>query len=1074
MTGPVQITSPVELRAVMHAPFEVSEQQWRAVSAPLEPAVVIAGAGSGKTSLMAARVVYLVATGAVAPDEVLGLTFTTKAASELAGRVREALVSAGLDRSVIDEEGAQERLEPTIATYHSFAASLLTDHGLRLGHEPDTRVMADASRYQLAARTIAGHRGTVTALTDSPSHAVDYLLALDAALSEHLTTPDDVRRFHAAERPRFVAAWESERAKKDIEGVLARMDQREELLALVEDYRRLKARLGLMDFSDQIELAARLATEHAEVGAALRAAYKIVLLDEYQDTSVAQATMLGRLFSGDTVARGRGHPVTAVGDPNQAIYGWRGASVSNLIRFGDTFARADGSAEIAAYPLTVNRRSDRRILATANLLAEPLYAATVAVASLEPDESAGEGRVETTVHHTLDHELTWVAQQILGARAASGGLPGFWREIGVLTRDNATAATAFDVLTSHEIPVEIVGLQGLLRLPEVASVVATLTLLQDLTANAELLTLLTGPRWAIGPRDLAALGRRARLLAGGAGTRRPEGLSVADELAHAVAGADPTEVVSLCDALDDPGEESSCSQAARERFGLLSAELRSLRQHVGEPLLDLVRRIIDTIGIDLELTSSVSATAGARRDNLDLFVQAVADFQAIDGEVSLPALLAFLAAEDEMGTGLDIATPSEADSVKLLTVHRAKGLEWDTVFVVGVSADKFPSSRGRSQWTTGSWVLPAPLRGDASDTPQLRGYDKGALEQLKAEARAHEATEELRLAYVALTRARHTLFVSSYLWAESRAKPLGPSDYQRTVREAVESWGGEPLSWLECPEAGVPNPLQDVVATATWPIPATSAETLRRIEAAEIVRDVAAGRLAEPELDMVETALVADWDGELARLLAEVRRERADDIAVPLPASLSATALQRLRENPHTFARELARPMPRRPSSAARFGTRFHTWVESRFEQQPLIDPDQLSDRADAGIDSDEELSALIAAFEAGPFAERAPIRIEAPFALVVAGQVIRGRIDAVYREADGTDLVVDWKTHRQASADPLQLALYRLAWAELRGVPVEEVRAAFYYVRRAELVGHDDLPGRPELERLLREVSDQ
>jgi DNA helicase-2/ATP-dependent DNA helicase PcrA len=1075
MTRVVAITSPDELREVMNAPYAVSEQQWLAISAPLEPAVVIAGAGSGKTSLMAARVVYLVATGAVAPDEVLGLTFTTKAASELAGRVREALVSAGLDRSAVDEEGAQERVEPMIATYHSFAAALLTDHGLRLGHEPDTRVMADASRYQLAARAIAGHRGTVTALTDSPSHAVDYLLALDAALSEHLTAPDDVRRFHDVERPRFEAAWESERAKKDIEGVLARMDQREELLALVEDYRRLKRRLGLMDFSDQIELAARLATEHPEVGAALRASYKIVLLDEYQDTSVAQATMLGRLFSGDSAAQGRGHPVTAVGDPNQAIYGWRGASVSNLIRFGHAFPRADGSPEIAAYPLTVNRRSDRRILDTANMLAAPLYAATETVAPLEPGEVAGLGRVETTVHRTLDEELAWVAQQILAARAASGAVPGFWREIGVLTRDNATAASAFDILSSHEIPVEIVGLQGLLRLPEVASVVATLTLLQDLTANAELLTLLTGPRWGIGPRDLAVLGRRARQLAGPAVSRRPEGLSVTDELALAVAGADPTEIVSLCDALDDPGEarEFVYSRAARERFGLLSTELRSLRQHVGEPLLDLVRRIIDTIGIDLELTSSVSATAGARRDNLDLFVQAVAEFQAIDGEVSLPALLAYLAAEDEMGTGLDIATPSEADSVKLLTVHRAKGLEWDTVFVVGVSADKFPSSRGRSQWTTGSWVLPAPLRGDAGDVPQLRGYDKVALEQLRVAARAHEATEELRLAYVALTRARHTLFVSSYLWAVSRAKPLGPSEYQVKVREAIESWGGEPLTWLECPEAGTPNPLYDAVATATWPIPATSAETMRRLEAAEIVRDVAVGRLVEPELDMVETALVAEWDGELTRLLAEVSRERADSIAVPLPPSLSATALQRLREDPRTFARELARPMPRPPSSSARFGTRFHAWVESRFEQQPLIDPDELSDRADVGIDSDEELTALIEAFEAGPFAERAPIRVEAPFALVVAGQVIRGRIDAVYREADGTDLVIDWKTNRHASADPLQLALYRLAWAELRGVPVAKVRAAFYYVRRSELVRHDDLPGRAEIESLIAGLAD-
>ena len=266
VAGPVR--SAEDLRRLMGTDYTLSPQQWSAVSAPLEPAVVIAGAGSGKTSLMAARVVYLVATGAVTPDQVLGLTFTTKAASQLATRVREALEAAGLGRSAPGAPGEEEVLEPTIATYHSYAAGLLSEHGLRLGHEPDTRVMADASRYQLAGRAIARHTRPVRSLTDSPKHAVDYVLALEAAMSEHLVEVGQVRAFHAAERPRFEAALATARARKDIETVLERMDQREEILDLVEGYRRLKAQLGLMDFSDQIALAARLADEHPEVGAA--------------------------------------------------------------------------------------------------------------------------------------------------------------------------------------------------------------------------------------------------------------------------------------------------------------------------------------------------------------------------------------------------------------------------------------------------------------------------------------------------------------------------------------------------------------------------------------------------------------------------------------------------------------------------------------------------------------------------------------------------------------------------------------------------------------------------------------
>jgi DNA helicase-2/ATP-dependent DNA helicase PcrA len=114
-----------------------------------------------------------------------------------------------------------------------------------------------------------------------------------------------------------------------------------------------------------------------------------------------------------------------------------------------------------------------------------------------------------------------------------------------------------------------------------------------------------------------------------------------------------------------------------------------VRAHASEPLLELVRRIIDTCGIDVELASSVSDAARARRENLDLFVKAVAEFQAVDGAVTLPALLAWLDAELD-GEGLDIATPTPADSVKLLTVHRAKGLEWDSVFIVGACEGRFP------------------------------------------------------------------------------------------------------------------------------------------------------------------------------------------------------------------------------------------------------------------------------------------------------------------------------------------------------------------------------------------------
>jgi len=1080
--APMRVDTPDELGRLLGWGFAPSEEQWGAIRAPLAPAVVIAGAGSGKTTLMAARVVYLVATGQVRPDQVLGLTFTTKAASQLRTKIREGLLAAGLldpaDQPRDEDGEGTDILEPTVATYNAYAASLLTDHGLRIGHEPDTRVLSDASRYQLGARVVERHTAEVRFLTDHPPTAIQNLLALDAAMSEHLVIPEEVLAFDAAAERGFVREDAAERAGKARKTYLEAtakavntIERRRELLDLVSGYRQLKRDLGLMDFSDQIELAARLAEEQPEVGALERERFAVVLFDEYQDTSVAQATMLARLFSGADVAHGRGHPVTAVGDPNQAIYGWRGASVSNILHFADTFppaaegpSRSTGRGTVATFPLTVSRRSDRRILEAANRLAEPLYSAYEGqVVRLAATPEAGEGEVSLRVLETQAEELAWLADEVHAAHAGGAG----WADIGVLTRDNAHAADVFDALTARGIPVEIVGLSGLIRLPEVAEVVATLHLLNDVTANAALLTLLTGPRWAIGPRDLRLLGARAAALAGG---RAREAETLGDQLIAIADGIDPAEIAALGDALDSPGD-APYSPEALERFRLLGAELRMLRASVGEPLLDLVRRIIDTSGVDIELASAVSEAAKARRDNLDLFVKAVAEFQAVDGEVSLSALLAYLTAEDDQGNGLDLATPTAADSVKLLTVHRAKGLEWAQVFLVGVCETRFPSNRSRTLWTSSPAVLPAPLRGDARDLPQLAGHDKAALDAYRADSRTHEQEEELRLGYVAFTRAAHRLSVTSYLWGP-RTTPYGPSPYQQVVRDLLHAWGEPVDHWLDKPERAAVNPYTEVDPSRPWPEPGPGHEAALRLAAARIVRD-ADPDAPDDDLDVVEAAQVAAWDAELDRLVAEARADRGGIVEVPLPGSLSATALSRLRADSEGFARELARPMPRQPSPAARFGTRFHAWVEARFGQQDLFDPEDLPGQGDAGIDSDADLGELIATFEAGPFADRAPVAVEAPFALVLDGQVVRGRIDAVYAAdpADGPDhdyLVVDWKTSRRDDADVLQLALYRLAWAELAGVPAERVRAVFYFVRSGRVVAPEGLPGRAALEELL------
>jgi DNA helicase II / ATP-dependent DNA helicase PcrA len=215
-------------------------------------------------------------------------------------------------------------------------------------------------------------------------------------------------------------------------------------------------------------------------------------------------------------------------------------------------------------------------------------------------------------------------------------------------------------------------------------------------------------------------------------------------------------------------------------------------------------------------------------------------------------------------------------------------------------------------------------------------------------------------------------------------------------------------------------------------------------------------------------ALVDGWDADIDALLGELRRAHEVRFDVPMPRTLSATRLVSYAADPVGFAEELFRPMPRPPAPQARRGTEFHAWVENRFGQQSLFDDEELELLAEEEIEGDEDLAELKEAFLRTPYADRQPHRVEAPFQLLLGGHIIRGRIDAVYADSDGKYEVVDWKTNRHADADPLQLAVYRLAWAELAGVPLDDVRAAFVYVRTGQVDRPADLPDRDALERLL------
>ncbi|MEV4221620.1 ATP-dependent DNA helicase [Nonomuraea sp. NPDC049725] len=1067
--------TPVELAGKLGI-LPPTREQAAVIEAPLEPMVVMAGAGSGKSETMAGRVVWLVANGLVKPSNVLGLTFTRKAAAELATRVRErlaGLAEAGLvEPSMLDEE-------PTVSTYHAYAARLVTDHALREALEPTMRLVTPAVSWQLASRVVAMYDGPMDRVELGPPSVTAAVLELAGELSEHLRAPGDVRR---------VGEWLDERLA-ELPGrtvqaqrkPIAVQAAREQLLPLVEAYERLKRRREVIDYGDQMSLAARIAANHREVGQIERERFAVVLLDEYQDTSHAQLVLLRSLYGG-------GHPVTAVGDPCQSIYGWRGASAGNLRRFAEDFRTGAGDPA-PVRQLSVSFRNGDRVLDVAARVQLPLRMEAREVPVLVPGPNrVDRGRVTCAFHETAEDEAKWVADcvaRLLGQEIAPDGLP--WgdkerkktlalqpQDVAILARKRSQFPALRRALEDRDIPVEVVGLGGLLTVPEVTDIVATLRVLYDATAGDALARLLAGPRWRIGPADLRALGECAREL----NREMRDGQRVQDPLDQVVADL-AEERGSLVDALDElPDREEwleAFSPLAATRLVALAHELRQLRAHTAQPLPDLISEVERKLGLDVEVAArGGTVSAFAARADLDAFLDAASRFAGDAEDPTLGAFLAYLQAAESEEFGLEAGRVGDSNSVKLMTVHASKGLEWPVVVVPGLSqvlntkgavatGSVFPATPVmNSRWTDNPRKLPYPLRGDAADLPRLTGLSKDELAAFDERCRERDLMEERRLAYVAVTRAHYHLIASGYRWG-SASKPLEPSDFLREIAQSADRIA----FWAPELAEGATNPLLAEPAAAVWPVTPEGLRYESVLDGARLVEDALAGTLEDDEeeqpLRAFEEERVRAWDRDTELLLRERElHRRRGSTTVELPSKLTVSSLVTLATDARELARRIRRPVPVKPAPLARRGTSFHKWLETRWDQQRLIDDFDL-DLEHEPEEADVRLAELQERFEESEWAERRPVDLEVPFETMIADRLVRGRMDAVFELPGGRYEVVDWKTGdpptgKKARAASVQLAAYRLAWSHLAGVPLERVSAAFHYVRANRTVRPVDL----------------
>ena len=1077
-----------------------TDEQIPIIEAPLAPAVVIAGAGSGKTETMSQRVLYLVANSLIKPDQLLGLTFTRKSAGDLAKRIRKRLrqlKAAGLLPADVDES------DLTVSTYHSYAGRVLADHAIRIGIDAAADPIGEAAAWQIAYEEVQRFAGNVLQINGSPKSVVEDVMELSAQLAENNKNTRDVADYSYKLLDQLSQL--SDKPTKPVKDFIAEINQRLAILPIVEAFDNRRKEQGLLTFNDHMSMAAQLVAQsksqhNDDIGKLERDKYKVVLLDEYQDTSFNQINFLSNLF-------GNNHPVTAVGDPNQAIYGWRSASSETL----DTFSKSFNS-NATRYTLLKTWRNDHAILEIANVLIDQIaidnanlssapgeVKVTREIEKLSPNSKAQTGEVICGIYETQMQEAQAIADYFAKYwfDPAREKLPEAERStFAVLVRARSQIDAIQSAFQDKNIPTDVVGVGGLVHIPEVADIIALLRTLTMPDSGTALMRLLTGPYLSLGPRDLMALGAFTRKYA--AENDHSRGKQLEDALTNSqtqVATADEFASGSIIESLEllitlTPKElkhytsTPEFSDVALARLRQFAIDLRQLRRNLSGSITDALLAAEHFLSLDTEVLVR-SGWQNGRKD-LDRFLDEAARFQKNGG--TLIAFLQWLRIAEDAEGGLKPAEVDvRSDAVQILTVHSAKGAEWDYVAVPGLAEKNFPNAGRKSDsWIKNAGSIPVSMRGDYAQLPTINFANfstnknlKDGLEIFGDEWKARKSVEEMRLAYVAFTRAKHGLFCSTSHF-RSGEKAVPPSRlYQLCAQYLPDINGATVLSDTPIPEGK--NPLKENPITGNWP------DHLSRYELkAKQVRESAKLVVnAQPFTDKEISDLIAQNEiiSDLNALVSELKN-KSDLTQVFLPARLSVSTLLYLKQEPAQLALRLRRPMPNHIDKYARRGTQFHLWLEDHFKHTSLISMDEifnnLNTEQNIGNQSIELLDApmqeLQKAWLASDWANKQPIGVEVGFETVIAETGIRGRIDAVYEVSPGKFEVVDWKTGKVKSGEDLsvaavQLAMYRLAFAKLNKIDVANVSAAFHYVSQNETVRPADIMSEAQLIEIISQI---
>ena len=674
--------------------------QLRAVTHDQGPLLVVAGAGTGKTQVITRRIAWLIATRRAKPSEILALTFTDKAADEMAVRV-DQLVPYGYT-------------DTRIATFHAFGDRVIRDHALELGLPPDVRVLSRAEAVIFLREHLFEFELDAYRPLGDPTRFLAALITLFSRCKDEDISPE-LYEHHAA-RLTAEAAVVGDAAGVDGAALAEEASKQAELARTYARYQGLLAANGFIDFGDQVGLALRLVRESPAARVAIAGGFRYILVDEFQDTNRAQAELVTALAEPH-------RNITVVGDDDQAIYAFRGAAIENILEFRDRYPTA------RTVVLRRNYRSRGPILDAAYRLVrfndpDRLEVRTGIAKRLRPQRREPGAAVRLEPFATGSEEADWIAGDI-ARRVAKGAAP---RDHAVLVRANGQADPILRALNVAGVPWRFSGSSGLYARPEVRLLLAFLRAVADPDSSVDVYALAASEVYAIGGEDLAAVVNMAR--------RRNR---------------------SVWDVLDEVDRQPGIlrlSPASRAAIHRLVADLRRLTVMAHErPAGEVLYAFLRDTGLLARLAATATSAADEGLGNIARFFDLIRGQSAVLADDR--ALFVAQHLETLIEAGDDPATADldpDADAVAVLTVHKAKGLEFPVVYLPGLVAGRFPGN-GRGE----PLPLPNGLGRGEPPTPE------------------RALAEERRLFYVAMTRARDELILSHAAdYGGSRARRVSP------------------------------------------------------------------------------------------------------------------------------------------------------------------------------------------------------------------------------------------------------------------------------------------------------------